>query len=117
VSGYATIGGVLPGTTAGTQYIGPYILVANAAEEFAVTTITLNAGDNFIAVPPWASFTLIVPPPANTIALLLKAISTDQGLPIDPSGVTELNWPVSPPSGFVLNAASLTASPTSVIFS
>jgi|ERR1700733_464939 len=109
--------GQLTGTAAGTDYIGPYQLVPNTFGNYAITNITLNSGDNFIAVPTWCAWTLIVPNPSNTVALILKGISTDQGLTIDPSQVTELNWPASPPSGFVLNAASATTLPTSIIFS
>ncbi len=115
-SGSMTIGGVLPGTTAGTQYIGPYTLTPNGAGNFAVTEVTLVSGANTITVPSWALICLIVPPITNTEGLVLKGVTGDTGVAISETLPSLLSFTTAPAS-FVVTAAGNTSAPTSFIFS
>jgi hypothetical protein len=117
MAGSVTLQGLLTGTTAGTQYIGPYTLTPNAAGNFAVTELTLASGANTIAVPTWAEFCVIVPPPTNAVALTLKGVTGDTGIPLSLTVPSELAFPATPPASFVVTAASLTTAPTTFIFS
>jgi hypothetical protein len=114
--GSVNIGGVLPGTTAGTQYIGPYTLVPNTASNFAVTEVTLASGANTITVPSWALMCLIVPPTANSQTLTLKGVTGDTGIAISETLPSLLSFTTAPAS-FVITAGGATTNPTSFIFS
>lgn len=62
-------------------------LSGNAPGSAALTT-----GFNSIAVPATALGVTIVPPPSSTVALTLKGITGDTGVPIDPANSTRLKW-------------------------
>lgn len=117
MAGSVTIAGLLTGTTAGTQYPGPYTLTPNAAGNYAVTETTLASGANTITVPTWAALCIIAPPITNAVALTLKGVTGDTGILIDLTSPSLLNFPSTPPASFVVTAASLTTAPTTFIFS
>lgn len=117
MAGSVTVGGVLTGTLAGTQYIGPYTLNPTTTGNFAVTEVTLVSGANTISVPSWATVVLIIPPVTNTIALTQKGVSGDTGTAISPQAVSVLSFPSSPPASFVVNAATTTTGVSTFIFS
>jgi hypothetical protein len=116
MAGSVTIQGLLTGTTSGTQYVGPFVLVPNAAGNYATTEVTLASGANTITVPSWAAFAIIIPPTANAVALTLKGVTGDTGILIDLTSPSLLNFPATPPASFVITAASLTTAPTTIVF-
>ena len=118
MAGSITIQGLLTGTTSGTQYVGPYTLVPNAAGNFAVTEVILVAGNNTIAVPTWATVCLIVPPTANVLTTMtLKGATGDTGTPLSLSAPSVISFPVTPPADLIITAAGSASPPTTFVFS
>lgn len=76
---------------------------------------TLVLGNNSIAVPSGATYVLIQPPSANTVALTLKGVSGDTGIVIHPSNWFLLSL-ASSVTSFVINAASATTGSTYLSF-
>ncbi len=68
--------------------------------------VTLSSGNNTIAVPASATGVVIVPTPGSTVALTLKGIAGDTGIPLDPALSTSLKFTAGAVASFVLNAAS-----------
>lgn len=117
MAGTITIQGLIPGTLAGTQYVGPFTLTVNGTN-FAITELILASGANTIPIPTWAFIAIIVPPVANAVSLTLKGASGDTGIIIDQAQPTLLNMPtgISNSANLVITAASQTAGETSIIF-
>jgi hypothetical protein len=119
MAGNVTISGFLNGTPGGQINVGPFTLAASASTNLEVLTLTLASGANTITVPVWSPVTvgcLIIPNTSNATGITLKGVTGDTGVPLDPSGPTLLNFPPSPPASFVLTAASLFTTITSVVF-
>lgn len=114
--GSVTIQGVLPGTTSGTVYVGPYTLVPNTNAFYTSQEFILASGGNTIGVPAWAEFMLIVPSPTNTEQLILKGVTGDTGilLGLTTASLVTLN-PSEPQTTFNIAAAGATT--VTVIFS
>lgn len=116
MAGSVTIQGQLPGTTSGTQYIN-LTIPANAGGNFESQEINLASGANTITIPPWAFMVIIIPNSNNTVPLTLQGVSGDTGIDIDFNGPTLLNMPSGTrSSSFVVTAASLTNTYTTIIF-
>lgn len=85
--------------------LGPYTVPFTATESDTLTS--LASGNNTIAVPATAGGVLLIPQVGNTIAVTIKGIAADTGLPL--SLVYPFLWEFAAPgapSSFVLNAAS-----------
>lgn len=65
----------------------------NSASATAPTSATLANGFNTVSVPAGVIGVLIKPPPTSAIALTLKGITGDTGVPISPSTPTYLALP------------------------
>jgi hypothetical protein len=113
--GSVTIQGLLPGTTSGTQYVGPFTIVPNTAGNYESIEVVLASGNNVIGPPSWSTFCIINPLATNTEALTLKGVTGDTGVAISPNSPCLLSWPTSPPADIVINAAGATT--ITVIFS
>ena len=73
---------------------------------------TLSSGANTVNIPAGALGVTIVPPPGNTVALTVKGVSGDTGLPLHLTQPFQWIFPVaSPPTTFVINAASSMTAP------
>jgi hypothetical protein len=100
---YVSISGTVTGAPSGSKALGPFLII-NPASVDAITLLSTASGDNTIAIPTGAVGCVIVPPTTNTVALKLKNVGGDSGLPIHPSQPTLLSLPAASTS-FVLNAA------------
>jgi hypothetical protein len=115
--GYAAISGLITGTTAGSNPLGPFVTAANAAADFVVQGPILPSGNFTVTCPLFVSAgVIIVPNPANTQTLTLKGINGDTGIPLSPVAPTMISWPASPPATFVLTAGGNFTTVTSLIF-
>jgi hypothetical protein len=115
--GTVTIGGILEQLQMGTPVtIGPYTITPNAAGNFALTSIQLVNGANTITVPSWATGCIINPNSANAVAMTLKGVTGDTGIPLDLTSPSLLNFPAAPPASFVLTSASAGATQTEILF-
>jgi hypothetical protein len=116
MAGSVTIQGQLTGTTSGTIQVGPFTLVPNAAGNFQADEYTLASGANTITVPSWALYCVMVPSPLNDIALTLKGVSGDTGIPVSESQPNVITFGDTPPANIVVTAASLTTTTTTFLF-
>lgn len=86
-----------------------YSAAQNALSPGSITLHTLANGDNTITVPLVTGVTVkaatIIPPAANLIALILKGIGADTGIPISKTDPTSIAFEAAPVS-FVLNAGA-----------
>lgn len=76
MAGSVTIQGLLPGTTSGTQYVGPFTLVPDVNGNFEASPLALVSGSNNFSVPTWATAIIIIPPTTNTHPLNLTGAAT-----------------------------------------
>jgi hypothetical protein len=119
MAGNVTLAGFLSGTPAGQINVGPFSLAGSASNNLQVLTLTLASGANTITVPVWSPVAvgvIIIPSVTNAVGLTLKGVTGDTGNPLDPTGPTFWNFPTSPPASFVLTAASLFTTITSIVF-
>ena len=65
----------------------------NASAGVAPTSATLAAGFNTIPVPTGVTGVKIKPPPSSAVALTLKGITGDTGIPIAPAAPSYLSLP------------------------
>jgi hypothetical protein len=116
MAGQALISGQMTGTPLGTVNIGPFTIAANVGGHLQATSVTLASGNNTITVPSWAKGMIIEPDPTNAVALTLKGIAADTGIPLGLNVPALITFPASPPATFVLNAASLFTTITTITF-
>jgi hypothetical protein len=119
MAGNVTISGFLNGTPGGQINVGPFTIAASASNNLEVLTLTLASGANTITVPVWspvADGVLIIPSTNNATALTLKGVSGDTGVGLAPSEPTLWTFPTAPPATFVITAASLFTTITSIVF-
>jgi hypothetical protein len=114
--GQIVISGQITGVPQGVVKPGPFSIAANSSSECSIPALTLLSGDNTITVPTWAAGVLIIVPTTNDVELTLKGASGDTGIPISAEEPTLLPFRVTPPSSFIINAASDTLSPTNFLF-
>lgn len=91
----------------------PSAAMANGVYESLL--VTLQAGDNAIAVPTGAQYAVITPPPGNTIGVTFKGGAADTGVKmhLTNSAAFPLDATVS---SFILSSASAMAAATTVAF-
>jgi len=89
---------------------------ANATNNYEAITITLANGANTIAVPTWAVGCIIRPNPLNAVAMTLKGVTGDTGIPLDLTGPSLINFPATPPATFVLTSTGAGATVTTIEF-
>lgn len=65
----------------------------NASSGVAPTSATLAAGFNAIPVPSGVTRVKIKPPPSSAVALTLKGVTGDTGIPISPAEPSYLSLP------------------------
>jgi hypothetical protein len=117
MSGYVAISGQITNVPQGTALIGPLTIAPSSSNFMSVLNVVLGSGANTIAVPSWASGVLIQPPSGNGVALTLKGVTGDTGIPISETGPTLLSFTTATiPSSFVITAASLTTGDTTITF-
>ncbi len=110
------IQGVVTGLNVGSYTVGPFTIATNASGNTATTALTLASGANTITVPSWASCCIIAPNSSNAVALTLKGVSGDTGIPLDLTAPSLVNFPGTPPASFVVTAGSTAATVTEFIF-
>lgn len=115
MAGQIVIQGQLTGIPLGTIQVGPLTIAANTANELYIATYTLASGANTINVPASVG-ALIEPDPSNTVGLTLKGVTGDTGITISHITPTLLTWPAVSPATFVLTAASVFSTVTSITF-
>ena len=91
-------------------------IAGSTANKHATTSLILANGANTITVPAWAAGCIIRPDPNNAVAMTLKGVTGDTGVPLDLIGPTLLNFPASPPASFVLTSAGSGATYTEIEF-
>jgi len=116
MSGNLNILGTINALPQGTVSISPPTIIPNGQNLFGETNVNLASGANTINVPTWAAGAIITPPATNTVALTLKGISGDTGIAIGNTAPMMLSFPASPPTSFVISAASLTTGLTTITF-
>ena len=113
MAGTLTISGQQTGTPEGSDTISLTISLGSVFEELPVA---LASGANTITVPTGATGVIVIPPVANTVALTLKGIAGDTGIPLSLTQPSVLTFPASPPASIVVNAASLMSASTTFRF-
>ena len=82
----------------------------NAVSPGSITIHSLALGDNTITVPASTGITVkaatIIPPSGNLLALILKGIGADTGIPISKADPTSIAFETAP-TNFVLNAGGV----------
>ena len=116
MAGYVAISGILTGTPTGTQLIGPNTISGNSSNDYQTTAVTLSSGANTITIPSWAAGVIIQPNTSNAVALTLKGVTGDTGIAISSTAPTLLSFAASPPSTFVITAASTLSYTTQITF-
>lgn len=87
----------------------PLSATANAVSPGSVTVHTLAAGDNTITVPTGGTTVkgaTIIPPSGNALAITLKGVGGDTGIPISKVDPTSIGFEAAPVN-FVLNAGGI----------
>lgn len=114
------IDGTIASEPSGSETIGP-LYVTSAAACYQKQVLILASGTNTITLPtgtgmPTPTGCIIIPDSANAVALTLKGVAGDTGITLSLTKPTVLTFPATPPASFVLTAASLFATPTTVLF-
>jgi hypothetical protein len=115
MAGTVTIEGTINTVPPGSASIQTTI-TASASNLIQIINQVLASGANTISVPSWAVGVLIEPAPTNTIALTLKGVTGDTGVGLSPTNPTLISFPASPPSTFVVTAATVTTTETTFTF-
>jgi hypothetical protein len=116
MAGQVTIGGQLTGVPLGQINLPPFTIVANAANNLAQSSITLASGFNSISVPTWAVGVIIIPSVTNAVAMTLKGVTGDTGIPLSLTAPSCLSFPATPPATIGITSASAGATITEVVF-
>lgn len=116
MAGQVIIQGQITGVPQGYFNVGPYIISPSSTNNYAQSEVTLASGANTITVPSWCSFVIIRPDPTNTVALFLKGVSGDTGVPLGLIQPTLINFPGSPPASIVVAAAFVFTTTTTFMF-
>jgi hypothetical protein len=117
MAGAVTISGNITGLPQGSVTIGPLTLTPADENLYEELTILFASGANTIAVPPWSEFCLIQPGTGSVIALTLKGVTGDTGIPIGLSKPTLLSFvDDATPASFVITAASSFSAYSSISF-
>lgn len=109
-----SISGSISGLPVGSVTASP-TAISNSNTVASMSNTTLASGTNTISVPSGAVGCLIVPPSGNTIAITLKGVGADTGFRIHNTNPIMLSFDSSVTS-FVLSAASVFGSPTTILF-
>lgn len=93
-----------------TNTVTDYVLT-NQNSPCTPQQFPLNSGNTTINATvcpalPEAGGVWLIPGPTNGSALTLKGATGDTGIPLNLTAPTFIPFPVSPPSSFVINAAS-----------
>jgi hypothetical protein len=117
MAGTFTVSGSAASLLTGSKTIGP-ITFTGSATIGEVLDLTLQSGDNTIAIPTGATAVLIVPPASNAVALKVRSSlnSGDAGLPIHVTAPFLYCFPGTAPTTLIINAASLTTGLTELSF-
>lgn len=86
MAGSITIQGLLPGTNAGTIYVGPLTLPANASGLYQETNVSIPSAETFnIGFQSWAVGFILLPPPTSAVTLALGGAGGGTPFPISPN--------------------------------
>lgn len=82
-------------------------IIQNIASPMQSTLVNFDAGDNTITVNAIAGGMVVVPPNTGTVAMTMKGIGSDTGLPMAPNAPFLMCFNNSTrPASVVLNAAA-----------
>jgi hypothetical protein len=116
MAGAINVVGTLSGLPQGSVNVALPPIIPSSSNLYAETTVVLASGANTVTVPTWAVGCIITPPTSNTVALTLKGVTGDTGILIGLNAPLMLSFPATPPTSFVITAASITTGDTSVAF-
>lgn len=88
----------------------------NTSAPSQVTQVTLANGNNIVVIPTNARGMIIKFPTGSVVAKFIKGVVGDNGIEVDPAGVSYISFKSTPPSQFVINAASADTGITEITF-
>lgn len=94
------------GDGVGFIYTPPTMPVANPSSPGSIALEALTTGDNTIAVPPGASYMMVVPPVGSVVAKKLKGVGGDTGFSIHASNPTLVALASPTPATVLLNLST-----------
>ena len=99
-----TITASITGLPTGTKTVSIPVVISAPID--ASTVVNLASGATTITPPVGARGVIVIPPAANAVALTLKGVTGDTGVPLDLLNPTLVSLPASPGT-FVLTAGAI----------
>jgi hypothetical protein len=112
-TGTLTFSGTITGLPSGTRNLSSAVALASAVDQSQ--QIILASGFNSITVPSGATGCVITPPAGNAVALTLKGVTGDTGIPMHPTFPTIPMFATSATT-FGITAAAATSGNTQINF-
>lgn len=106
MAGRVTITASLNELPQGSVTIAPLTISPTVDNLYEALVVDLIDGANTIDIPTWTSGVLIIPPPTNTVEIVLKGAEGDTGIIVNPAAPSLFTLPSSPQATFLLAAGS-----------